>query len=127
MATKVTRFTTHYLVNEPGLGLFDVVDDLSTIEYKTEEKIRLGYIFDKETDTVRIPVGVGDDYIKSVFNVDEIHQGTVTPFSNSNYKMVNQPTARQTKVISGIVDILKEKTQVLCDLPTGCEIGRAHV
>jgi len=80
MATKVTRFTTHYLVNEPGLGLFDVVDDLSTIEYKTEEKIRLGYIFDKETDTVRIPVGVGDDYIKSVFNVDEIHQGTVTPF-----------------------------------------------
>ena len=120
MATKVTRFTTHYLVNEPGLGLFDVVDDLSTIEYKTEEKIRLGYIFDKDTDTVRIPVGVGDDYIKSVFNVNEIHQGTVTPFSNSNYKMVNQPTARQTKVISGIVDILKEKTQVLCDLPTGC-------
>lgn len=120
MATKVTRFTTHYLVNEPGLGLFDVVDDLSTIEYKTEEKIRLGYIFDKDTDTVRIPVGVGDDYIKSVFNVNEIHQGTVTPFSNSNYKMINQPTARQTKVIAGIVDILKEKTQVLCDLPTGC-------
>lgn len=120
MATKVTRFTTHYLVNEPGLGLFDVVDDLSTIEYKTEEKIRLGYIFDKDTDTVRIPVGVGDDYIKSVFNVNEIHQGTVTPFTNSNYKMLNQPTARQTKVIAGIVDILKEKTQVLCDLPTGC-------
>ena len=117
--TEAIRFTTHYLIKNPDVAKYDAIEDFSSLDYKTEEKIRMAYIYDEETDILRIPAGVGDDYVKRVFNVKEIKQGTVTPFQPSQYNMINTPKDKQLLAIEKILKVLKTSTQVKCDLPTG--------
>ena len=51
--TEAIRFTTHYLIKNPDVAKYDAIEDFSSLDYKTEEKIRMAYIYDEETDILR--------------------------------------------------------------------------
>jgi hypothetical protein len=65
--TKILKSSTAYIIYNPGIQLYDLIDACSTTDYKTQEKKPLAYTYDPEKEIIRVPAGLGDYYITSLF------------------------------------------------------------
>lgn len=117
--TKIFKSSTAYVIYNPGIQLYDLIDAFSTIVYKEETKKPLAYIYDSENDVVRVPAGVGDRYINDLFPGKPIELLKYSPFHKSEFEMISKPDQDQKAVLGDIISTLKKDSQVKCTLPTG--------
>lgn len=117
--TKILKSSTAYIIYNPGIQLYDLIDECSTSVYKTQEKKPLAYTYDPEKEIIRVPAGLGDSYITSLFPGVKIEILKYQPFKPTDFTMVSTPDKYQKKVLGDIVSTLKKDSQVKCTLPTG--------
>lgn len=116
---QILKSSTAYIIKNPGIQLYDLIDRLSTTEFKTEAKKPLAYIYDDQADIIRIPSGVGDQFVMDSFPGAKIEVMKYAPFKKAEFEMVNKPDKDQTAVLGDIISTLKKDSQVKCTLPTG--------
>lgn len=77
---QILKSSTAYIIKNPGIQLYDLIDRLSTAEFKTEAKKPLAYIYDDQADIIRIPSGVGDQFVMDSFPGAKIEVMKYSPF-----------------------------------------------
>lgn len=119
---KVTEFSTFYKIKNPHKeGMKKVIENLSTVNYQTQEKSPYAYEYDDDMKILRLPKGVGADTIFKWFNANSFQNGGLikTP-DEIEMNMVHDPFPRQSKVIKDIYGSYKDgKTQNIINMKTG--------
>ena len=117
--TIIYKTSTAYIIHNPGIQLYDMIDHFSTIVYKENTKKPFSYIYDPETDIIRIPAGVGDRYVNDMYPGRVIKLFRYGKYQPTTFNMVSTPDIDQKAVLGDIISTMKKDSQVSCTLPTG--------
>lgn len=119
---KVKELSCAYtLTGLPSAIREDIMDHFSTIDYNTEEKVRLGYLYDEEADILRIPKVKEDSLFKLLGKKCEIEKVKSMPHATFevDFEMKKTPTDIQLEVLNVIEDQFDNEGRVLCDMIMG--------
>ena len=121
MERAILRTSAAYIIKHPDKQAFNIMHDLSTIDYDTRDRKRFAYWYDTENDVLKIPGGVGDSYIQNKYPNENIHRVKYMPYKriDENLKMVNSSDEYQRQTLGMLVNTMKSEPQVKCTLPTG--------
>ena len=117
----IIRTSTAYIISNPGKPLFQIMEDMSTVDFTTKETRRFSYWYDTESDKLWVPGGLGDAYILEKYPNAKIHLMKYMPFKAipTEFEMVHKPDELQLTTLHNLIRDLKKNPQVKCTLPTG--------
>ena len=117
---QILRYSTFYkIVNPPAKERLSICDDLSTLDYETEEKERMAYFYEGKNDILRIPRGLGDKYIRKHFPNTPITDGYILKSREIIFGMEYSPLEKQGMIIPRVLTHLKSNPQAIVDMRTG--------
>lgn len=118
---KVKEFSTFFKITDPDPCVEDLAEDLSTVNFHTDEIEPYVYFYNEDKEIYRVPKGIGKEKLREYLNINKIDKGGISKTDHRiTFSMNNHPFKKQTKVIDkSFKHFQNNNNQVIINMPTG--------